>query len=297
MPCSTNFDEICTDASRPPHINGKIGVAVLRDGKGQPREQSPSSKALHSENKCLDRLWSVWLIFQASRAAKMATGDGAVVKMNARDVFTIAEITDGCVQRSPPADARPLPNPCVVAINVESLGRISLQPVRWSPKRPTEWASSTNSSAPSSLHTWCRSANGAMSPSMENTDSVTTTRTRPPAKRNCARRSAGSLCANLRRLAPLCTIPSIRDACAKASWSTTSWRSARAQMTARLASEADANKSAAGNPAAWANSASNDWNRSRLPESSLDPEDVSGSPSANAVATAAKILGSRRNPR
>jgi len=202
----------CCAGPSPPANKGKMGVWTWRSGSFQPNSFKPLAKFLHSLSKWRCRGASVWAICQASLATRIAIGDGAVVKMNGREVFTMDWIRAPGAHKIPPDEANPFPNPWVVATNVEVLGRVSHKPVLWIPNKPTAWASSTSNNASSSLHTWWISANGAKSPSMEKTDSVTTSRGFPDVDRNCARRSSGSLCLNFLRFAPLCNIPSMSDA-------------------------------------------------------------------------------------
>ena len=119
------------------------------------------------------------MISSAPSAAPIAAGTAAAVNMNERDWTRRKSITSAGPAMKPPQDASDFENVPMRRSTSSSTSISSQAPAPRAPSTPTPWASSTISRAPCSRQSATMSGTGAMSPSIENTPS-TTTSTPPP---------------------------------------------------------------------------------------------------------------------
>ena len=115
----------------------------------------------------------------APRVAPIAAGTAAAVNMNERDWTRRKSTTSLGPAMKPPQDASDLEKVPIRRSTSSSTSSSSQTPAPRAPSTPTPCASSTISRAPCSRQSATMSWSGAMSPSIENTPS-TTTSTPPP---------------------------------------------------------------------------------------------------------------------
>ena len=157
-PFAANAIETSTAACSPPITKGTIGEATAWPGyKRVACLRSRRSRSWPSAERSTPR---------AAPAAAALAGAKAVVKMNERQLFTSISIITRRPATKPPWLPRTLDN---VPTRSTSHGSWS----KWGPS--TAWASSSTKRAPCRAHVAARSVTGAASPSIENTESVTTT--------------------------------------------------------------------------------------------------------------------------
>jgi hypothetical protein len=172
-PRASRASAAATAAASSPSTTGTMG-----DGwPGASRSTWPRSRARRASPSALRT------IPRAAWAAAASAGERAVVKMKGRAVLTRRSRTAAEQATNPPSDPRALDS---VPTRTSSRSGWSAGS-RSGPS--TAWASSSTRAAPWRAHSSARASTSAASPSMENTESATTTVGRSSPARAAARAS------------------------------------------------------------------------------------------------------------